>query len=484
MTPFPQDMSLIFPELLLAATGLLLLMVSAFRGDRAARPAVWIASAGIVAAMVLTILSSASGATAFSGVFILDRFAVVMKILTLTGALLALLLSYSALKREEMDKPEFATLTIFAVLGMMVMVSANNLLTLYIGFELQSLSLYVLAAFRRDSTRSSEAGLKYFVLGGLSSGLLLYGISLVYGYTGTTSFPELQHVLSAASGPALGVIIGLVFVAAGLAFKVSAVPFHMWTPDVYEGAPTPITAFFALAPKVAAMALFTRFLYEAFGHVPDLWSQIVWFISVASMVVGSLGAVAQSNIKRLMAYSSIANVGFALVGMATGTQEGVQGVIVYMATYVLMTAGAFGILIAMNRGGKMVESVSDLAGLSRSRPGLGLAMLVFMFSFAGVPPFAGFFGKFYVFLPAIHAGFFTLAIIGVLSSVITAFYYLRIIKIMYFDEPAVPLDDQSSWSLSCVIGVTAVATTLFFVVPSLVADQAAAAAASLFVAAP
>jgi NADH-quinone oxidoreductase subunit N len=367
---------------------------------------------------------------------------------------------------------------------MLVMISANDLLTLYIGFELQSLALYVMAAFRRDVMRSSEAGLKYFVLGALSSGLMLYGISLIYGYSGTTSFTTLAHIVSTGTEPAMGLIVGMVFLASGLAFKVSAVPFHMWTPDVYEGAPTPITAFFALAPKVAAMTLFARVLYQAFGHVPELWAQIVWFISVASMVVGSLGAVAQDNIKRLMAYSSIANVGFALVGMTTGTTEGVQGVVIYMATYVVMTAGAFGILLAMNRNGVPVESIGDLAGLSRSRPSLALAMMIFMFSFAGVPPFAGFFGKFYVFIAAIHAHFYILAVIGVLSSVITAYYYLRIIKVMYFDDSAPAFDNTRSWSRSGVILATALATTFFFIAPALLTDPAAEAANALVAPAP
>jgi NADH-quinone oxidoreductase subunit N len=402
-----------------------------------------------------------------------------MKGLIIAGAVFSLLLSQDSLRREEISKPEFATLVVFSVLGMMVMASANDLLTLYIGFELQSLALYVLAAFRRDAPRSSEAGLKYFVLGGLSSGLMLYGISLIYGYSGTTSFTALADILTAGSEPALGLVIGMVFVSAGLAFKVSAVPFHMWTPDVYEGAPTPITAFFALAPKVAAMSLFTRFFYEAFGHVPALWSQIVWFLSVASMIVGSLGAIAQTNIKRLMAYSSIANVGFALVGMATGTAEGVESVVIYMATYVAMTAGAFGVLLAMHRDGRMVESVSDLAGLSRTRPSLALAMMFFMFSYAGIPFFAGFLGKLYVFIAAIHAHFYSLAVIGVLTSVISAFYYLRIIKVMYVDEPATPLDASRSWSLSGVVLVTAVVTALLFVYPTLITAPAIAAAHSL-----
>ncbi len=417
--------------------------------------------------------------TAFNNLFIVDDFAKMMKSLTLIGGIVALMLSFSSLQREELNQPEFPTLVVFSVLGMMIMISASNLLTLYIGLELQSLALYVLAAFRRDSSRSSEAGLKYFILGSLSSGLLLYGASLIYGYSATTPFQELATILTVGSQPALGLIVGLTFVAAGLAFKISAVPFHMWTPDVYEGAPTPITAFFALAPKVAAMALFTRLLYGAFGHIPELWSQLVWFLAVASMLVGSLGAIAQTNIKRLMAYSSISNVGFALVGLCTGTIEGVQSVIVYMAIYVAMTAGTFGIIMAMHRDGKLVEKISDLAGLSRSRPLLALAMLLFMFSFAGIPWLAGFFGKLYVFVAAMHAHFYILAVIGVLTSVISAFYYLRVIKVMYIDESAAPLDPSRSWPLSAVVLAAAIVTTFFVLSPSLLTDYAQVAAQSL-----
>jgi NADH-quinone oxidoreductase subunit N len=479
MSSVCSDLSLLYPELILAGSGLVLLMIAAFCGDKATRFAVWGATLAFAVALYFVTQLGMDRQSGFNGLFITDGFAMVMKSLTLVGAIAAMLLCHSSLTREELNKPEFPTLVVFSVLGMMIMISASNLLSLYIGLELQSLALYVLAAFKRDSSRSSEAGLKYFILGSLSSGLMLYGASLIYGYSGTTSFAELSNILTVGSTPALGLIIGLTFVAAGLAFKISAVPFHMWTPDVYEGAPTPITAFFALAPKVAAMALFTRFLYTAFGHIPELWSQLVWFLAVASMIVGSLGAIAQTNIKRLMAYSSISNVGFALVGLTTGTAEGVTSVIIYMATYVAMTAGAFGIILAMHRNGQMVEKLSDLAGLSRSRPGLALAMLVFMFSFAGIPPMAGFFGKFYVFVAAIHAHYYMLAVIGVLTSVISAYYYLKIIKIMYFDEPSIELDRSRSWTLSAVILVSALVTGFFFVQPSLLTDYAVAATKSL-----
>ena len=484
MSPFCHDLSLALPELVLAGSGLVMLMFAAFFGDKATRATVWFGTLALAVAFYLVTQITPEKAAAFNGVFIADEFATVMKGLTLVGAIAALLLCHSSLIREELNKPEFPTLLVLSVLGMMVMISANNLLSLYIGFELQSLALYVLAAFRRDSMRSSEAGLKYFILGSLSSGLMLYGISLIYGYSGTTSFSELANILTVGAQPALGLIIGLVFLSAGLAFKVSAVPFHMWTPDVYEGAPTPITAFFALAPKVAAMALFTRVLYTAFGHIPELWSQLVWFLAVASMIVGSLGAIAQTNIKRLMAYSSIANVGYALVGLTTGTAEGVQSVIIYMASYVAMTAGTFGVILMMHRNGHMVEKLSDLAGLSRGRPGLALAMMLFMFSFAGVPPLIGFFGKFYVFIAAIHAHYYYLAVIGVLTSVISAYYYLKIIKIMYFDEPSTTLDESKSWTLSAVVLASALVTMFFFVKPALLTDHAAAATNSLLAAVP
>jgi NADH-quinone oxidoreductase subunit N len=479
MSALSTDLALLRPELTLLAFGLVMLLICAFRGDKAAKSVITVGVVGLLICGFFLSQSLAEHATAFNGVFISDKFATVMKFLVLGGAILALLLGYAGMDREDIGKPEFPTLVIFSVLGMLIMVSANDLLTLYIGFELQSLALYVLAAFRRDSARSSEAGLKYFVLGALSSGLLLYGASLIYGFTGTTSFDQLAQILSAGSRPAMGLVIGLIFLISGLAFKVSAVPFHMWTPDVYEGAPTPITAFFAMAPKVAAMALFTRVLFGPFGHMLLEWQHILWFLSAASMVVGSLGAIWQSNIKRLMAYSSIANVGFALIGLTTGTQAGVQGMIVYMAIYIVMTAGTFGIIHFMNQSGKPVEAVQDLAGLSRTRPWLAAAMLLFMFSYAGIPPLAGFFAKLYVFLPAIEAHFYILAVLGVLASVVGAYYYLRIIKIMYFDEPVTAFDDKSSLPLGVVLVFSVAVMLLFIVVPVYLVDQAGQAAQSL-----
>jgi NADH-quinone oxidoreductase subunit N len=359
---------------------------------------------------------------------------------------------------------------------MMVLISAGDLITLYLGLELMSLALYVVASSNRDNAKSTEAGLKYFVLGALSSGMLLYGASLVYGFTGTVSF---AGIAAAAKSGSIGIIFGIVFVLAGLCFKVSAVPFHMWTPDVYEGAPTPVTAFFASAPKVAAMAVFVRVAMTAFPGITNEWQQIVVFVSIASMALGSFAAIGQKNIKRLMAYSSIGHMGFALVGLAAGTAEGAQGVLVYLAIYVAMTLGSFAIILAMKRQGQAVEQISDFAGLSRTNPLLAFFFAMFLFSLAGVPPLAGFFGKFYVFLAAVHANLFTLAVIGVLCSVVGAFYYLSIVKVMYFDDP-LPQLDPVRVELRTVLAVTGLFNILFFVYPGPLVSAATAAAKSLF----
>jgi NADH-quinone oxidoreductase subunit N len=351
---------------------------------------------------------------------------------------------------------------LLATIGMLFMVSASNFIALYLGFELQSLALYVLAAFNRDSVRSSEASLKYFVLGALSSGMMLYGISFIYGFAGTTSFAAVAQAVAHA-GPNIGVIFGLVFLIAGLAFKISAVPFHMWTPDVYEGSPTPITAFFSIAPKTAAMALFLRVMLEAMPGAVHEWRQIVVFVSVLSMFLGSIAAIGQSNIKRLMAYSSIAHMGYALMGLAAGTFQGVEGVLIYLAIYVITNAGVFVCILAMRRQGKMVETIPDLSGLARTNPGLALAFAVLFISLAGIPPFAGFFAKFYVFLAAIEAHLVVLAVLGAISSVIGAYYYLRIVKIIYFDESAPAFDREMGMRLGA-IAVGSSLFNLFFVV--------------------
>jgi NADH-quinone oxidoreductase subunit N len=375
---------------------------------------------------------------------------------------------------------------LFATVGMMMMVSANDLISLYIGLELQSLSLYVIAAFRRDTLRSTESGLKYFVLGALSSGMLLYGSSLVYGFAGTTNFTTLAEILQQAAqagqAPSIGLIVGVVFVIAGLAFKVGGVPFHMWTPDVYEGAPTPVTAFFASAPKIAAMALFVRVLMGPFADLVDQWQQVVVAISLLSMVLGALAAISQTNIKRLMAYSSIGHVGYALIGLAAGTEAGVRGLAVYMAIYLFMNLGTFAVILCMRQKDRMVENIDDLRGLSRTHPLMALAMGIFMFSMAGIPPLAGFFSKLYVFLAAIEAQLYVLAVVGVLSSVVGAFYYLRIVKLMYFDEPAESFDQPFGREMSLIMGAAGAITLLFFVFPSPIVSGAEAAAASLLAA--
>ena len=412
-----------------------------------------------------------------------------MKVLVLLGSGLSIVMSAGYMRREKMLRPEFPVLILLATIGMMLMISANNIISLYVGLELQSLALYVLAAFHRDTIRSAEAGLKYFVLGALASGILLYGATLVYGFTGTTSFEKLAALHPTEGVQTVGLWIGMALVGSGLIFKVSAVPFHMWTPDVYEGAPTPVTAMFAVAPKIAAMALLVRLLMSAFGPEVHEWQIAILAISVMSMAWGGYAAIVQRNIKRLMAYSSIANVGYILLGLAAGSERGVEAVLIYLAIYLFMTAGAFAVILTMRRDGHMVEHLSDLAGLSQSRPMLALAMTVFMFSLGGIPPLAGFIGKLYVFQAALEAGnhaatagmanaFYVSAGLGAAISVVSMFYYLWIIKVMYIDPPAPPLDRPAGAGLSGVVLVTALFTLLFslsFVVGPVVgwADAAA-----------
>ena len=471
----------VLPELVIACTSMFLLMLGVARGDGATRSLSWLAVLTLLVTGI--ILSSLGGGRtiAFGGQFIIDGFAQFMKWLVLIGAALTLIMSLSFNEREGIARFEYPVLVLFATLGMFMMISANDLISLYIGLELQSLSLYVIAAFRRDNLRSSEAGLKYFVLGALSSGMLLYGASLVYGFAGTTGFSTLAEVFRGAHGaPNTGLVIGLVFVIAGLSFKVSAVPFHMWTPDVYEGAPTPVTAFFSVAPKIAALALFIRVLIGPFGELVAQWQQIIILISVASMILGALAAIWQSNIKRLLAYSSIGHVGYALVGLAAGTEAGVRGILIYMAIYLAMSIGTFCCILCMRQHGRMVEDIGDLAGLARTQPLLAFAFGLLMFSMAGIPPLAGFFGKFYVFLAAVDAGLYTLAIIGVLTSVIGAFYYLRIVKLMYFDQPVENFDRPIGRDIATILLGTTLFIVLFFVYPGPVLDGAAAAATVLF----
>jgi len=475
------------PELFLACVGMALLMFGVFQkgGDKDSdRKSMRLVAYLTIIALALTILllTTVAGESmvTFSGLFISDTFAVYVKVLVLIGSGLAILMSQDFMDRHGVARFEFPILILFATLGMMLMVSANDLMSLYLGLEMQSLSLYVIAAIQRDDTRSTEAGLKYFVLGAVASGLLLYGASLVYGFAGTTSFTGLAKVFAGNSDPGVGIVVGIVFILAGLAFKVSAVPFHMWTPDVYEGAPTPVTALFAVAPKIAALALLARVMVGPFGDLLAQWQQIVVLVSIASMVLGALGAVAQRNIKRLMAYSSIGHVGYALVGLAAGTEAGVRGMMVYLAIYLAMNLGTFACILAMKRDGSMVEGIDDLKGFSKTHPMMALVLSIFMFSMAGVPPLAGFFGKLYVFLAAIQSGLYGLAVIGVVSSVVGAFYYLRIIKLMYFDEVEQPLDTPVGREIGFVVTVTGIVVVLFFALPGPVLSGASAAAAVLF----
>jgi NADH-quinone oxidoreductase subunit N len=419
---------------------------------------------------------------------VVDGFGRFMKILTLIGSAAAIVMSSGFMRRAGIMRFEFPILIVLSTIGMMMMISANDLIALYLGLELQSLALYVIAAFDRDNARSSEAGLKYFVLGALSSGMLLYGSSLVYGFTGTVSFEGIAAVLAhgahGAHGLGIGLIFGLVFVAAGLAFKISAVPFHMWTPDVYEGAPTPITAFFAAAPKMAAMALILRIFMGAFPAAISDWRQIIIFMAIASMALGAFAAIGQGNIKRLLAYSSIANMGYALVGLAAGTADGVQGVMIYMAIYLATTLGAFACVMMMRRAGpdgqsQMVEGIDDLAGLSRTNPWMAFALSMFMFSLAGIPPLAGFWAKWYVFLAAVNAKLYALAIIGVVISVVGAYYYLRLVKIMYFDEPK-PAFETADMPLRLVMALSALFVLLLSLTPAPLFNAVAAAAKTLF----
>jgi len=466
----------LLPEIVLGIGAMLLLMLGAYRDERV----VPVIDAGaivlLIAAGVILLLLPEGKLVIFKGSFVVDGFARFLKILALIGSAAAILLSIDYAKREKQQRFEYSVLIVLSTLGMLMLISAADLIALYLGLELMSLPLYVVAASHRDNLRSTEAGLKYFVLGALSSGMLLYGASLVYGFTGTVTFTGIAH---AAGQGGVGLIFGLVFLFAGFCFKVSAVPFHMWTPDVYEGAPTPVTAFFASAPKVAGMAMFVRAAVVAFPGITFQWQQIVVFVSIASMALGSFAAIGQRNIKRLMAYSSIGHMGFALIGLAAGTPEGVQGVLVYIAIYVSMTLGTFAVILSMRRSTGMVESIDQFAGLSRTNPTAAFFLAMLLFSMAGIPPLAGFFAKFYVFVAAIKAGLYILAVIGVVTSVVGAYYYLAIIKTMYFDDAvegyyAMPIE------LKVVLTVCGLFNLLFFLYPGPLVGAASAAAHSLF----
>ena len=469
-----------FPEIVVALGAMAVLMVGAFSSPRARSGEAygWLAILILAGAALLVATQEPGPVALFDGAFVVDGFARFFKLMILGGSAFSILLSFDYMRRAGLMRYEVPVLVLLSVVGMMMMVSANDLIALYLGLELQSLALYVLAAIRRDDLRSSEAGLKYFVLGALSSGMLLYGATLIYGTIGSTSFAVIAGVAHGEAAGNLGLIVGLVFLLVGLAFKVAAVPFHMWTPDVYEGAPTPITAFFAAAPKLAAMALLVRVLEGAFPGLLAQWQQIVIFLSLASMIFAAFAAIGQTNIKRLMAYSSIGHVGFALVGLAAGTAAGIEGLLIYLAIYLVMTLGAFACILAMRRDDVMIEDIGELSGLAETNMPMALALGAILFSLAGIPPLAGFFAKFYVFTAAIQAGLYPLAVIGILASVVAAFYYLRIVKIMFFDPPHGEFTRAEPYT-RFVMAIAGLFVLLYVVFPSPLSDAAAAAAKSL-----
>lgn len=477
--PFLAELNAHFlPEVILSVGVILLILIGAFRGERGFSLVDEMAVGILGLAIVAIILSSKQvDVGVFDGAYMDDAFSRFVKVLTLIGAMASILMSVDWLQRNGLEKFEFPVLVLLSTLGMMLLISADNLIALYLGLELMSLALYVMAAFARDDGRASEAGLKYFVLGALSSGMMLYGSSLLYGFSGTVSFAGISQAVT--EQPPIGVIFGLVFVLAGLAFKMSAAPFHMWTPDVYEGAPTPVTAFFASAAKMAAVAITARVVITAFPAITVQWRQIIIFLAIASTLLGSFAAIGQTNIKRLMAYSSIGHMGFALIGLAAGTEAGVRGVAVYLAIYLVMTLGSFAAILAMRIEGRNVENISDLAGLSRTNGLMAFFMAMLMFSLAGIPPLAGFFAKYYLLLAAVDAGLYPLAVVGVLASAVAAFYYLRVVKVMYFDEPA-PGFDRSPFAVRAILAASTVALLGFWLYPAPVMDAASAAAKSLF----
>jgi NADH-quinone oxidoreductase subunit N len=472
-----HDLLALAPELILAVGSMAALMIGAARGDKETR----LISILMVLLMFLAgcVVATAEPATAFNGAFVVDAFSRFAKILILGSAAVCIVMAQNFFEAERQVRFELPILIGLSTLGMMAMVSASSFIALYLGLELQSLALCVLAAFNRDSLKSNEAGLKYFVLGALSSGMMLYGISLIYGFTGTTEFIAIAGVVK-SSGVGLGLVFGLVFLITGLAFKISAVPFHMWAPDVYEGAPTPITAFFTTAAKVAAFALAIRAIMIPFPDALHQWRQIVVVMSVLSMWLGAVAAIGQENIKRMMAYSSIGHMGYALLGLAAGTQEGIKAMLIYLAFYAITNVGAFVCIQAMRRDGQAVETISDLAGLARTRPGYGYAMAASMWSLAGLPPLAGIVAKVYVFLAAMHTGLTIAAVLGVLASCVGAYYYLRVAKVILFDEPAKPFDKGlGGRGMGTILAFSTAFTVLLIFVPWMLVSPAAAAAQAI-----
>jgi len=474
-----ESWTLARPEIFLAAVTALLLLYGVLRGEGSTSFISVATSVALLATAALIFAPYREG-TAFASLFIVDRLTATMKVLVLVGSAIAILMSRAYFEHVRVWRFEYPVLVALAALGMMLMISANDLMSLYVGLELQSLALYVVAAFQRDSLRSTEAGVKYFVLGSVASGMLLFGASLIYGFCGGTAFVQISRALLDGKAAEIGVVIGMVFVVAGLAFKISAVPFHMWTPDVYEGAPTPVTALFAVAPKIAAISLTISVLMGPFKPLFPQWQQVIVAASVMSMALGAFAALRQQNIKRLMAYSSIGNVGYVLLGVASGSVQGIESVVFYLSIYLVMTLGVFAIILMMKRKDIMVEQVDDLAGLGRSHPMMAFAMLLFMFSLAGIPPLAGFWGKLYIFMAAIQAKLFWPAVLGVLASVVASYYYLRIVKVMYFDDSTEVLDPPTFGVNRTVAFAAAILVAVFSLAPQPLSSVAAAAAKGLF----
>jgi len=461
-----QTIIYIFPELFLSLSIMTILMVGVFV-KKSFKLVNLLTIATLIFTSALVLNQQNETIKIFNDSYIIDNFSILMKTITLLFCILVLLSSKEYIKINNIDKIEYPIIILTSVLGMMLMISSYDLIVFYLGLELQSLSLYILASFKRENENSTEAGLKYFVLSALATGLLLYGSSLIYGFTGSTNFEIISKKLDADN---IGAVFGIVFIIIGLAFKVSAVPFHMWTPDVYEGAPTSVTSFFAIVPKIAALTVFIRFMYVPFLNVIEQWQMIIVFISIASMILGATAAIGQKNIKRLMAYSSIGHMGYALAGLAPGTNTGIQSTIIYLIIYLIMNLGAFGCIFMMKRENTFYENINDLSGMSKNHPLLALSFLIILFSLAGIPPLAGFFAKFYIFMAVIESEMYILAIIGLLTTVISAFYYLRIIKIIYFDKPKKPFELNYDWGLRISLILSSVLLLIYFIYPSLLVD--------------
>jgi len=461
-----QTIIYIFPELFLSLSIMTILMVGVFV-KKSFKLVNLLTIATLIFTSALVLNQQNETIKIFNDSYIIDNFSMLMKTITLLFCILVLLSSKEYIKINNIDKIEYPIIILTSVLGMMLMISSYDLIVFYLGLELQSLSLYILASFKRENENSTEAGLKYFVLSALATGLLLYGSSLIYGFTGSTNFEIISKKLDTDN---IGAVFGIVFIIIGLAFKVSAVPFHMWTPDVYEGAPTSVTSFFAIVPKIAALTVFIRFMYVPFLNVIEQWQMIIVFISIASMILGATAAIGQKNIKRLMAYSSIGHMGYALAGLTPGTNAGIQSTIIYLIIYLIMNLGAFGCIFMMKRENTFYENINDLSGMSKNHPLLALSFLIILFSLAGIPPLAGFFAKFYIFMAVIESEMYILAIIGLLTTVISAFYYLRIIKIIYFDKPKKPFELNYDWGLRISLILSSVLVLIYFIYPSLLVD--------------